>query len=239
MIFILFFIVSAAHTQSKHGTLTGCELNNKSTLQLYQMMKDVDELLRLQDVDYWAIGGTLLGAIRHGGIIPWDSEPDIDIGINRCQVDRFLALRESLNKLNYELLSYYYPERPDVLYGFKIYLKDGIGEPSWKFKFPFIDINIFTYNEEKTLLKYCDRGHDGCVFFTSELYPLIKVKFGGGFISCPFVSNRYLDIWYGNWRTEACAYDAITKEFFAFIMQASDYLPALPFGPLEDRVASL
>ena len=46
---------------------------------IYQMLYDIHRILTFYDVDYWAIGGTLLGAIRHGGLIPWDDDGDIGI----------------------------------------------------------------------------------------------------------------------------------------------------------------
>jgi lipopolysaccharide cholinephosphotransferase len=52
--------------------------------------KEFDRVCRTNGLQYYLIGGTLLGAIRHGGIIPWDD--DIDVGMLRPEYDRFLQL---------------------------------------------------------------------------------------------------------------------------------------------------
>jgi lipopolysaccharide cholinephosphotransferase len=47
--------------------------------QIYRTLDVVDELLNWLDVPYSVMGGTLLGAVRHGGLIPWDDDGDIGI----------------------------------------------------------------------------------------------------------------------------------------------------------------
>eukprot|EP00928_Gymnodinium_smaydae_P038361 TRINITY_DN26481_c0_g1_i1.p1 TRINITY_DN26481_c0_g1~~TRINITY_DN26481_c0_g1_i1.p1 ORF type:complete len:381 (-),score=60.71 TRINITY_DN26481_c0_g1_i1:2-1144(-) len=47
--------------------------------QLLAMLQTIDERLSAAGVEYWVTGGTLLGAMRHKGIIPHDDDIDIEI----------------------------------------------------------------------------------------------------------------------------------------------------------------
>ena len=56
--------------------------------KIFDIFKIIKELLDNDKIPYYLLGGSLLGAIRHKGFIPWDD--DIDIGIPRNQYDAFL-----------------------------------------------------------------------------------------------------------------------------------------------------
>lgn len=54
--------------------------------------KDLQEACKRHNVNVYLIAGTLLGAIRHGGCIPWDD--DVDVCMSRPDYNRLLALTE-------------------------------------------------------------------------------------------------------------------------------------------------
>lgn len=51
-----------------------------------QLLEEFDALCRDNEIEYWLMFGTLLGAVRHKGFIPWDD--DVDLGILRADLEK-------------------------------------------------------------------------------------------------------------------------------------------------------
>ena len=62
--------------------------------ELLRMLQIVAQICREHDIKWWLSSGTLLGAARHKGFIPWDD--DIDIGMFRPDYNRLLKLASEM-----------------------------------------------------------------------------------------------------------------------------------------------
>lgn len=79
------------------------KIDNLRKLQLEELriLKQIIEVCNKNNIRYYMLGGTFLGAIRHKGFIPWDD--DIDIGIPRNDYEKFIKLFSKYEKENLKL----------------------------------------------------------------------------------------------------------------------------------------
>ena len=54
-------------------------LLRRQQLRLLDILTEVDRICKKHDIPYWLSSGTLIGAIRHNGFIPWDDDLDIEM----------------------------------------------------------------------------------------------------------------------------------------------------------------
>ena len=71
--------------------------------KILEILKIFIETCEENNLTYYALGGTLLGAVRHGGFIPWDD--DIDIGMPREDYEKFKKIASEKFNDRYLFLS--------------------------------------------------------------------------------------------------------------------------------------
>ena len=79
----------------------------------FAILKEIKKVCDKHDLQFFMIGGTLLGAVRHHGMIPWDD--DIDIGLLRKDYETFIKVAPK--------------ELPSYLFVSNYHTSDGAGEP--------------------------------------------------------------------------------------------------------------
>ena len=91
---------------------------NELQSNLVEIMKYFHNICEKNNIRYYVLGGTCLGAVRHKGFIPWDD--DIDVGIPRKDYDRLVEIAKKSDNGRYILEAPL--ENKDFVYSYcKIY----------------------------------------------------------------------------------------------------------------------
>lgn len=81
---------------------------NEDIKQLHRInlktLEYVLQIIKKYNLKYYMLGGTMLGAIRHKGFIPWDD--DIDIGLPREDYEKFLKVASAELPDNYKVINF-------------------------------------------------------------------------------------------------------------------------------------
>ena len=101
-----------------------------------ELLQFVDFVCSKYNIKYYAMGGTLLGAVRHQGFIPWDD--DIDIAMFRPEYERFVHLASQ------EIVPPFFIQSPETEKDYALFhIKIRNSESTCAVKYDF----EFTYNK--------------------------------------------------------------------------------------------
>lgn len=181
---------------------------------LYALMMQVDAILKMHDIRYWATCGTLLGTVRHCGLIPWDD--DLDIAMLAQDIPKLLALKDIFADRGLEIYrckngSYkIFPSNGDLIPVTGDFIAYFPGQTHFAWRYPSVDIFPMhpmpdnTYRYIGTFLRNACPGE---YFLPCEiLAPFAYLPFGPMHIPAP---RNYLEIverMYGpDWNTVAYA----------------------------------
>ncbi len=143
----------------------------------FSMLKEVDRICRKYNIAYSLDGGTLLGAVRHKGFIPWDD--DIDVIMLREEYARFKdACKKELDSERFFLQDY--QTDPEYRWGWaKIRRKNTehirLGQESMKYKTGiFIDIFVADQVPDNPIIKRVH--HFICYMIRKILYSPLGIE---------------------------------------------------------------
>ncbi len=131
----------------------------------FNILQKTINFLNKNNLNYFLVGGSLLGAIRHKGFIPWDD--DIDIGMRRDDYEKLIEIcrendgyiSENLQFIAVDLGNSIYPYAKIIDKSIKIKSENGLDDYLWLDIFPFEFLpesnlkTVILYKREKFLEK--------------------------------------------------------------------------------------
>lgn len=124
--------------------------------ELWELLRIFDHICREEHIDYWVDYGTLLGAVRHQGFIPWDD--DIDVSMRYEDYLHFFEVCDKYFPPNVRAVNY--DRRKDCITPFRGYLQntsilleDVLGDTIMA----FIDIFFYTGVPENPYARRLDQ----------------------------------------------------------------------------------
>lgn len=160
----------------------------RAQMRMLEMLKYIDRVCRDNNIEYWLESGTLLGAVRHGGFIPWDD--DVDIIMTRKDARRLRKILSNLKHQDFVLQTHANDKYHYVFWDKLRDTKSAYIIPTyWQdhLKYKGLSVDIFTLDDNTI-----DWIQNKCIFFNHHMifHPLAENN-GNWSLFRPFVAAFY------------------------------------------------
>ena len=183
---IIFLIVLLLCFTLLFGIWCYCWLSHKVTIldkeytdDMYYIIYHTTEILSFYEIKYWAVGSTLLGLVRDGGQIAWNTHASIVI----IEEKKFIHMYRDFHSVNLEI-----NHKSEGVYKISLFGKEE----------PCLEIYIGKQDDEKIVPVSRDINFS---FQISDLYPLKLLKFGPILLYSPNNPEPYLIEKYKDWKS--------------------------------------
>lgn len=167
------------------------ELHNHKHGQLIMtdMLRELDNICRSNGLKYWCVGGTLIGAVRHKGWIPFDA--DIDVAMLKSDYEKLQnIIQEKLSK------EYWFQDKSTDKY-----YKSNIGKIRYLYAHyddykcqdwhNGIQLDIFVNTLKNNILIPNPSFNDSIPYNYNFIFPLKEIFFEGIKVYVPNQLNQY------------------------------------------------
>lgn len=161
----------------------------KAQLRMLEMLIFIDNVCKKNDIEYWIDYGTLLGAARHGGFIPWDD--DADICMTTDNLEKFRKVMQTNPSDQFVLQNH---DTDPGYFRFWDVVRDVNSEyihipdapPEHHLKYRGLQVDIFPFEDQISYIyhRFCGKFYNAFInypLFERKPYKLIK----------PFVRFNY------------------------------------------------
>lgn len=178
-------------------------INKAQSDELYKSLKFIHDTFTKAKIRYFMVGGTLLGALRHNGILPWDD--DGDLCIFKEDVPKLRKLVPYFKKHGYDLEEGLKDDEDDKKDAECVKRKDSC---TWFIgcnRKNCLGVDLFVmYEDTKNKINYYDpywetapNGGERCYFSKELMFPLVPYRFGNFYLYGPNNALEHLNRCYG------------------------------------------